>query len=53
VNIDSEVERIIEKNRLMLDENRKTIFIPVQFMVPALRLCKNKKTSVQLKLEFK
>jgi len=40
VNIDSDVDRIVEKNKLMLDENRKTIFIPVQFMVPALRLCK-------------
>ena len=29
----------------MLNENRNTIFIPVQFMVPALRMCKLKKWS--------
>lgn len=38
VDIDSTIAPIIEINKLMLNENRKTIFIPVQFMVPALRL---------------
>ena len=31
--------KITQRNKLMLDENKKTIFIPVQMMVPALRLC--------------
>lgn len=37
-NINSKINLITRRNKLMLDENRKTIFIPVQFMVPALRL---------------
>lgn len=38
VDMNSKIDLITQRNRLMLNENRQTIFIPVQFMVPALRL---------------
>lgn len=37
-NLDSKIEMLTKRNKMMLNEIKNTIFIPVQFMVPALRL---------------
>lgn len=34
------IDTLIDRNKMILNENRDTIFIPVQFMLPALRLCR-------------
>lgn len=41
--LDAQIDKVTRRNRLMLEENRNTIFIPVQFMLPALRLCNRSK----------
>ena len=45
--------QVTQRNKYILEENKDTIFIPVQFMLPALRLCKNFKAVSRLNFLFK
>ena len=34
------IEKVTSRNKLMINESKNIIYIPVQFMMPALRICK-------------